>query len=105
MQIKLDKSDRRLLMWAGLILLPIIVVLALFSNQEEGESGEPSTYSARSGGAKAAYLFLKEEGYNVEQWTSPPEYLPRDPHDSVLVLASPRGSPSKQQKTDLLLYL
>ncbi|HEY6348087.1 MAG TPA: DUF4350 domain-containing protein [Candidatus Angelobacter sp.] len=104
MQIKLDKSDRRLLMWAGLILLPIIVVLALLSDQEE-DSGVPSTYSARSTGAQAAYLFLKEEGYNVEQWTSPPEELPRDPHDTVLVLASPQGTPTRQQKTDLLLYL
>lgn len=104
MQIKLDKSDRRLLMWTGLILLPILVVLALLSNEEE-DSGMPSTYSAQSSGAKAAYLFLKEEGYNVEQWESPPEDLPRDAHDTVLVLASPFGFPTKQQKTDLLLYL
>jgi len=103
-QIKLDKSDRRLLIWTGLILLPTLVVLAVLSN-EEGDAGVPTTYSAQSSGAKAAYLFLKEEGYNVEQWESPPAELPRDAHDTVLVLASPFGFPTRQQKLDLLLYL
>lgn len=104
MQIKLDKGDRRLLLWTGLILLPVIVVLAFLSDQEE-DSGVPSTYSTQSSGAKAAYLFLSEEGYNVERWESPPEELPKDSHNTVLVLASPQGIPDNKQKTDLLMYV
>lgn len=104
MQINLEKSDRRLLMWTGLILLPIIVVLAFLSDNDE-DSGIPSTYSAQSSGARAAYLFLSEEGYNVEQWESPPEELPRDAHNTVLVLASPFGTPTPRQKAELVLYL
>ena len=104
MQIKLDKSDRRLLMWTGLILLPVIILLA-FLSQDEEDSGIPTTYSAQSSGAKAAYLFLEEEGYNVERWEQSPEELPTESTDCVLVLASPAGVPSKMQKSALEQYL
>ena len=104
MQIKLDKSDRRLLMWTLPILLTLIVVLASLS-QDEPESSIPSTYSTQSSGAKAAYLFLEEEGYNVERWERSPEELPADAHNSVLVLASPMGIPTKAEKNALELYL
>lgn len=102
--MKLDKSDRRLLFWTGLVLLPIIVVLAFLSENED-ESQVPSTYSGQSAGAKAAYLFLREEGYNVERWESSPEELPKDPHNTVLVLASPSGSANNSQKAALQIYL
>lgn len=104
MQIKLDKSDRRLLMWTGLILLPLVVLLALFSDNEQ-DSGVPSTYSSMSSGAKAAYLYLKEEGYNVDRWENPPDELPRDAHNSVLVLASPAGAPTNMEKNALQMFL
>lgn len=104
MQIKLDKSDRRLLMWTGVILLPLVVLLALFSDNEQ-DSGVPSTYSSMSSGAKAAYLYLKEEGYNVDRWENPPDELPRDAHNTVLVLASPRGAPTSIEKNALQMFL
>ena len=104
MQIKLDKSDRRLLMWTGLILLPLVVLLALFSDNEQ-DSGIPTTYSSTSSGAKAAYLYLKEEGYNVERWENPPVSLPEEAENTVLVLASPEGVPSPSDKNALQLYL
>lgn len=104
MQVKLDKSDRRLLLWTGVILLPIIVLLAFLSDEKE-ESDVPSTYSAQSKGARAAYLFLQEEGYNVEQWLNPPGDLPLQARNTVLVLASPHGLPTNEQRTALQLYL
>lgn len=104
MQINLDKSDRRLLMWTGIILLPLVILLALFTQDEE-DSGVPSTYSAMSSGAKAAYLFLQEEGYKVERWDDPPEDLPLEGKNTVLVLTSPGGLPSKEEKNALQLYL
>jgi len=104
MQIKLDKSDRRLLMWTGLILLPIIVVLALFSDDEK-DSGIPTTYSARSSGAKAAYLLLQEEGYDVERWHESPTELPKDPQNTTLVLASPKGYPSSDEKSAIQIFV
>jgi hypothetical protein len=103
-QISLDKSDRRLLIWTGVILLPLIVVLALLSDEEE-DSGIPTTYSAQSSGAKAAYLFLKEEGYDVERWERSPQELPTDPVNTVLVLAAPNGLPRKEEKDALQVFL
>jgi hypothetical protein len=103
-QIKLDKSDRKLLIWTGLILLPLIVALALLTDNEE-DSGIPTTYSAQSSGAKAAYLFLKEEGYNVERWEESAENLPSDPKNTVLVLAGPSGFPKKEEKDAFQLFV
>lgn len=102
--MKLDKSDRRLLLLASFVLLPLIVLLVMFSDNEE-DSGIPSTYSATASGAKAAYLFLKEQGYNVERWENPPAELPQDAHNTVLVLASPNGVPTEFEKSALLMYL
>ena len=105
MQINLDKSDRRLLLWTGVILLPVIVLLALFSDSGEEGEGYPTTYSAQVNGAKGAYLFLKEEGYNVERWERPPDELPDDAANSILVLAAPFGSPTKKETNFLHMYL
>jgi hypothetical protein len=104
MQVKLEKSDRRLLLWAGLILLPLIVLLVWFSDNDE-DSGIPTTYSSTASGAKAAYLFLKEEGYDVERWESPPSDLPQAARNTVLVLASPGAMPDALEKNALQMYL
>lgn len=104
MPIKIDKSDRRLLLWAAAFLLPVIIALA-FLSQEEEESGVPSTYSARSRGAKAAYLLLDDLGYKVERWQQSPTELPSEPVGTVLVLASPLRLPSPAEKNALQTYL
>lgn len=102
--MKIEKSDRRLLMWAALLLLPLIVALA-FLSQEEEESSIPSTYSAQSRGAKAAYLLLEDLGYKVERWEQSPTDLPSEPAHTVLVLASPYRPPTPQEKNALQIYL
>ena len=56
--MKIERSDRRLLIWAGAFMLLLILALTFFSQDEE-ESGIPSTYSAQRGGAKAAFLLLQ----------------------------------------------
>ncbi len=102
--MKIEKSDRRLLIWAALLLLPVIVALA-FLSQEEEESSVPSTYSAQSRGAKAAYLLLEDLGYKVERWEQSPTELPAEPANTVLVLAGPFRFPTPEQKNALQLYL
>jgi hypothetical protein len=104
MPIALEKSDRRLLLWVAPILTIIIVVLAVLSPQDE-ESEIPSTYSSVSSGAKAAYLFLKEEGYNIERWEKSPADLPANPAATVLVLAFPFAPANKLEKNALESYL
>src|ERR1700680_1642022 len=102
--MKMAKSDRRLMIWAGLILLPIIVALSLVP-QNEQESGVPSTYSAQSRGAKAAFLLLLEQGYDAERWERPPDELPADSANTVLVPAYPTDYPTSEEKDALQRYL
>src|SRR5215813_1306170 len=102
--MKIEKSDRRLLTWAALLLLPVIIALA-FLSQEEEESAVPSTYSAQSQGAKAAYLLLQDLGYKVDRWEQSPTELPPDSAHTVLILASPFRPPLPQEKNALQKYL
>jgi len=102
--LRLDKSDRRLLLWAAAILLPIMAALALSSANQE-DSGVPSSYSAQSSGAKAAFLLLQQEGYNVERWEHSPADLPVDAGNTVLVLANPSDFPMPDEKIALEQYL
>ncbi|MBZ5532119.1 MAG: DUF4350 domain-containing protein [Acidobacteriia bacterium] len=104
MPLNIAKSDRRLLMWAGLIIFPIIVALALAPRNEE-ESGVPSSYSAQSRGAKAAFLLLQESGYNAERWDDPPGDLRPDAAGTVLVMAFPFREPTPEDKNALVGYL
>jgi hypothetical protein len=102
--MKIEKSDRRLLIWAGMFMLPLTAALA-FLSQDEEESAVPSSYSAQNHGAKAAFMLLQEAGYNVERWEQSPAELPADPAHTVLVLASPFRSPSRDEKNALQIYL
>jgi hypothetical protein len=102
--MKIERSDRRLLIWAGVFVLLIIIALVFVSPDQE-ESGAPSTYSAQSHGAKAAFLLLKETGYNVERWEQSPTGLPADPTHTVLVLASPFRIPTRDEKNALQIFL
>jgi Domain of unknown function (DUF4350) len=102
--IKIEPGDRRLLIWAGVFVFLIIIALVFVSPEQE-ESGIPSTYSAQSRGAKAAFLLLKETGYNVERWEQSPTGLPADPTHTVLVLASPFRAPTRDEKNALQIFL
>src|SRR5579859_3765163 len=105
MPIALDKRDRRLLFWTGLIVLLIIAALAWQSSSQESDSGVTSTYSATSSGAEAGFLLLDEAGYKAERWERPPADLPADPRSTVLVLAGPSNFPSAEERHDLERFL
>jgi Domain of unknown function (DUF4350) len=102
--MKIERSDRRLLIWAGVFMLVVILVLT-FLSQDEEESGIPSTYSAQRHGAKAAFLLLQQSGYTVRRWEQSPSDLPADPAHTVLVLASPFRAPTHDEKNALQTYL
>jgi hypothetical protein len=102
--LKLDKSDRRLLLYAGMVLVPVLVATVLATATEQ-DSGIPSSYSAQPRGAKGAYLLLEDLGYRVERWNSPPSALPIDAAHSTLVLALPSHPPSTEEKEALRLFL
>lgn len=102
--MKISGSDRRLLLWAAAIVTVLVIALAVFSSSQQ-ESEVPSSYSADSAGAKAAFMLLQQQGYNVERWEQSPNELPADVANTTLVLASPLNPPSKQEKISLQLFL
>src|SRR5262249_29004134 len=102
--MRLEKSDRRLLLWAVLIFVPLIAALAILSSNEN-DSGIPSSYSAQASGAKAAFLLLQDLGYKVERWEQPPAELPVEAGKTLLVLASPTEPQSDEEKTALQTFL
>jgi hypothetical protein len=87
----LDSGDRRLLIGATIVLVLLLAVSYAFAPTPTQQSiGYPSSYSTDWGGAKAAFLLLRNLGYHVERWGKSPEDLPVDETgNTVLILAEP----------------
>lgn len=98
MPVKLAAADRKLLLIFGAVVTVLLVAAALLGPAQEQESIVPSSYSADSGGAKAAYLLLKESGYRVERWEKPPRDLPGEAPGALLILAEPRWEMDREHK-------
>ncbi len=95
MPLKTTSEDRRVLLIAAAVMVLLLAAVALFAPSEEEQIGYPSSYSAQSKGAKAAYLLLGESGYDVERWVRPPQQLPPGP-GTVLILAEPWGEQKEE---------
>jgi hypothetical protein len=104
MPAQLSAGDRKILAVAGGVFLVLVAGALIFGSPESPESRVPSTYSASSEGAEAAYLLLKETGYRVERWEKPPTALPAEKH-TVLILAEPRKFPDEKQRAALAAFL
>jgi hypothetical protein len=102
MPAAIDSGDRKLLLIAAAVLLVLTAGLAFvgIDPQDQGMS-LPSTYSAGSGGARAAYLLLQELHYKVSRWERSPTELPIEEGEAVLILADPLQSPSKEERAAL----
>ncbi len=87
MQVALDRSDRKLLIGALLLMIIMVVATALLAPPTPSPSPSASSYSTDSDGAKAAYLLLGELGYHEERWSQPLSELPIAGEGMVLVLA------------------
>lgn len=96
----MNSGDRKLLLIGGSILL--ILVTIAFVMAPGGAPGQdiPTTYSAASRGAKAAYLMLKETGYTVERWERSPLELSA-PKGTTLVLAEPTSVANREERAKL----
>jgi hypothetical protein len=106
MPVPLDPGDRTLLIVAGVLLVLVSLAGMLFApHTETASAGFPSSYSASSDGAKAAYLLLEELGYRVERWSKPPNELPAGAQNVSLVLAEPFLPPTPEEKYDLRHFL
>jgi len=96
----LDAGDRKLLIIAGTVLVVLItatVILAPSSGELERQ-GPPTTYSTGRNGAQAAYLLLRELGYQSERWEKSPLELPANGEGKILILAGPSDLPDKSER-------
>ena len=92
-------SDRKiLLIGGGLLLLMLTASVVLAPPGEELDSPIPSTYSAQSSGAKAAYQLLTELHYSVRRWENPPTDLNTGPKKVLFILAEPFQPPSEKER-------
>jgi hypothetical protein len=85
----------------------LIAATVLFSpSRDEAEGqGIPTTYSTTNRGAQAAYLLLRELGYNSERWEKSPTELPADAAGKILILAGPSDFPDKNERNALLAFV
>ena len=90
MPSRLNGRDRTLFLATSVGAVLLTAITVAIGSSDEAESRVPSTYSAQSGGAKAAFLALRDSGYAVRRWERPPGELPMD-GTATLVLAEPNG--------------
>ena len=65
----------------------------------------PSIYASGSGGARAAYLLLRDLHFDVRAWEEPPAGLTALTLPAVLILAEPSESPSKADIASLRKFV
>jgi hypothetical protein len=95
-------SDRKLLLVGGGLIFFMLLALAILSPpQDQGESPVPSTYSAQSGGAEAAYRLLAKLHYPVQRWENPPTELDGESKNILLILAAPAQPPTDKERKAL----
>jgi hypothetical protein len=99
-------SDRKILMiGGGLLVLMLTASVLLAPPGEEFSSPIPSTYSAQSGGAEAAYLLLSQLHYSVRRWENSPIELDADPENTLFILAEPIQPPSEKERKALAQFV
>ena len=82
-------GDRKLLIVLA-VLLPVFIGLTLLlAPDEDLANADVSTYSARSGGAKATFELIQELGFRVERWQQPIARL-NGAEGWLLIVARPR---------------
>jgi hypothetical protein len=104
MPLTLDRGDRKIVLITGAAFGLIVAISIIFTTGSGPRNEVGSTYSAGSGGAKAAYLLLKESGYNVQRWEDSLTDLP-DSLGKTLVLSAPQTSPTDEERRELTRFI
>jgi hypothetical protein len=104
MPVTLTRADRRLLLAGAGVFVLLLTVTLLLSSAGAEASEHPSSYSAGSTGARAAYLLLRQIGYRVERWEQTLDEIDR-PAETTLVLAEPDEPPTAASRLALERFL
>jgi hypothetical protein len=102
--IQLSPSDRKLFMIAGGVFLLMVVAALMLAKGPDSAEEIPTTYSVGSGGAKAAYLLLKDSEHGVERWEQSPNELPEGA-GVTLILAEPSDAPTSEERNKLRQFV
>jgi len=95
-------GDRKLLLiGGGLTLLFVLANVVLSPPSEQVQSPVPSSYSAQSAGAQAAFRLLTRMHYPVRRWESPPTEIDSDVENTLLILAEPTQMASETERKAL----
>jgi Domain of unknown function (DUF4350) len=106
MPVGIAASDRKLLLIGGALLVLLSTASVILAPPgEQFDSPVPSTYSAQSHGAEAAYLLLSHLSYHVRRWEDPPTEFDGDPEDTLLILAEPGSPPSAKERNALQQFV
>lgn len=98
-------SDLALLAVVAAATILLTVVSFVLSPQQNLPRENGSSYSVHADGAKAAFSLLKDLGYRVERSFDPIASVRAVPAQTILVIASPSGQPSDQDRRALLRFL
>lgn len=102
----LDARDLRFLIGSGIVMVVLLAITyAIAPPRKQQSLGYPSSYSAEWAGAKAAYLLLESNGYNVERWEKSPEDLPAGTGGAVLVFAEPSLTGSASERAAIRRFV
>jgi Domain of unknown function (DUF4350) len=106
MPARLDRTDRSILIVAGVLVIALAIATSfLNANRKDGRAGFPSSYSTSWDGARAAYLLLQELGYEVRRWDKSPTEFEGDPQNQILILASPVQPATAEEIAALRIFL
>lgn len=95
MPVSLTRGDRSLLVAGGSVFLVLLVIALLLA--PTSDSGQPTSYSAGSGGSKAAYLLLKALRYDVDRWERPPAELDAASGTTLIVTEPISATPDERR--------
>ena len=104
MPLQLAPADRRILRVAAAIFIAMIGAAFIFLGGSDSNQNIPSAYSTASGGCKAAFLLLKESGYQSQTWEQPLRDLP-DGKGTTLFLMLPSVALANEDKQRLESFL
>jgi len=104
MPLALTRGDRNLLLSGGGIFVLVVGVTIALMSGDANTSDSPTSYSAGSAGAKAAYRLLPALGYRVERWLHEPGAL-TDAATTTLILAQPAEAPTPSEQQAITQFL
>jgi Domain of unknown function (DUF4350) len=103
MSLNVSGQDRKLLVGLGILFVFTLIAGLIFSPSRDAQADLATTYSAAAAGTKAAYLLLRESGFQSERWEQSPTALTLGP--STLIIADPTAPPRSEEQAALKRYV